>query len=217
MAVDSLMNSQQIIHSEEKCESPTTPKYTFPAELLATLKGIFSQQSHYDFPMHYNLTGQTSGAGALTNNLAWSPGVITYAEYACLQALFSEVKIIQSRVHWTTAFPPSALTSGIATQFALGPNNILNGTSPSGYNLVQRLAESVVFSSHSPGPTGGLTLTKSHRVPSRPYSPTDAPAQITPMAGCVGQWSYAMNIAGTVSVNYFFVAMTNTYRFRSRQ
>jgi surface antigen len=214
-AVASMMNSRTTTSHEHKGGLLLT-EYTYPAELKTMLRSLFSSGKSYDFQLHFSQTGQTSGAGALTNFLAWSPGVTSFLEWSALQSLFDEVKIVATKVIWTSAFAPVAITAGIPTQFALAPDNVTNGSAPAGYNAIQRLAESKVFSSHIPGASGSATMTKKHRPTPRPFASTTTPAVASPPSGCTGQWSYAMNIAGTVSINYMFMTMTNVYRFRSR-
>jgi len=213
-AVNALMNSSTKTTVEVK-GGLFESKISFNAEVLAAMKGMFGSGKVYTFQLHASTPQAASVAGAFLVNFPWSPAVTSYSEYAALAALFDEVKIRSSRLYWSASVG-WGLVAATPMQLALAPDNVTINTAPSSFTAVQRLAESVVFNSNIPQLNGGLTIRKTHKIPSREYCSTATPAVASPPAGCVGQWSCASGNTGTNSFIYAYLAMTNTFAFRSR-
>lgn len=206
--VHGLINSR-ILRSSDTGEV----KCDFPRELLAMGQSLFPAGRTYDFEIHAAGNIASSGAGALAGQIDWNPGVTTFSEWSALAALFNEVKIVRSQLDITSAFGPSS--TAIAVQIMLAPNP--NASTAATYTPVQRLPESEPFHCAWVGKTGTGLLTRKHTIPSgRLYAVTSSPAVQSPPSGCWGVWNYASNIAGTVSINYFFYAMKNVVRLRNR-
>lgn len=206
------MNSR-VITTEEK-GGLSSVNYTYPATLVGILRSAFPATRSYDFQMHLSTAIGTSGGGALLSYVPWSPLATTYVEWSALSALFDEVKLISSHMTWTSV----AASTTIPCQITLAPDYVVNGSVPSSFTTVMRLAESAEFSSHLGASAGGSTtihrLAKPPR--SRPYATTATPATTAPPAGLVGQWSFATSNASTASVAMGQVVLRNVVRLRMR-
>jgi len=211
-AICALLNSQIVSTTEEK-GSITAVRYTYPPSLLTAFRGLFSAQSGYKFMLHSSSTQASIGGGVFLGYLAWTPSA--FSEWSALSALFDECKLLSSHVTWTTAFGPTS--TAIICQVSLAPDFITNGSSPSGFTAVDRLAGSTEFAVHTPGAGGASTLRRRAVVPkSRVYASTASPTSSTVDCGCNGQWSFASNIVTTASINIAFVVLRNVIRFRCR-
>jgi len=163
--------------------------------------------------LHNSSTQASVGGGVFLGYLAWGPS--SFNEWTALSALFDETRLLTSYCTWTTAFGPTS--SAIIVQVCLAPDFVTNGSAPSGFTAVNRLAESEEFAVHTPGPNGSSTLHKLAHVPSRRiYAPTSAPTSSTIDCGWNGQFSFASNIVTTASINIAFVTLRNIARFRCR-
>jgi hypothetical protein len=178
------------------------------------MRGLFRAGKTYDFLLHANGTIATAAiTGTFTGNSAnWSPAVTSFSEWTALAALFDEVVLRSSHFAVTSAFGPTS--TSIIIQVVIAPD--IDTVNPSTFTPIQRIAESEVFHCYNMSTTPGR-FTKVHRIRGRPYATTAIPAGAsgTP-SGCLGQWVFAQNIAGTPSINYFFYTMENVVRLRNR-
>jgi hypothetical protein len=203
------------IPSVETKGSFTTVSFTYPPELLRGMRGLFPATKNYDFMIHSSATVASTSGGVINGLFAWNPSVGSYSEWSALAALFDEVRLLSSHLTWTTAFGPTS--SAIVTQVSLAPDFDSNGSAPSGFTAVSRLAESVEFSVASNlNSTGSSTLKKLVHVPRRPYARTAVAGTSDPPSGCLGQWSWASAIVTTPSINYAFLVVRNIVRLRNR-
>jgi len=211
LAVAALNNNEMVVENKDGVTLPSQ----YPVDVLALAKGMFKSGRVYKFQLHVQTPFAASVAGATAGNFPWSPAVTSYSEYAALTALFDEVKLLSTTIMWTATLG-WGLTSALPVQFALAPDNTLINTIPTGFTAVQRLSESHIFQSNVPQASGGATLKKKHKVPSRSWATTLTPAVVSPPSGCVGQWSWGGSNTGTNSFIYAQIAMTNVFAFRSR-
>lgn len=206
--VHGLMNSRTLRVSETG-----DVKETFPKELVTMGQSLFPAGKTYDFEIHAAANIASSGAGAINGAIDWNPGVSSFSEWNALSALFNECKLVRSQLDITSAFGPAS--TAIVVQVMLAPNP--NASTTGGYTPVQRLAESEPFHCVWVSKNGTGLLTRKFELPKgRLYAVTSSPAIASPPSGLWGVWSFASNIAGTVSTNYFFYAMKNVVRFRNR-
>jgi hypothetical protein len=205
--------NNRVVTTEEK-GGLSSVSCTYPVSLVGILRAAFSASRTYDFQIHNSTAQGTSGAGAILSYMPWSPALITYVEWSALAALFDEVKLLASHMTWTGI----ALSSTIPCQISLAPDYATNGSTPSSFTTVMRLAESAEFSSHLGSSSGGsTTIIRVAKPPrGRPYAPTSAPAGTGPITGCCGQWSFANSTASTASVSIANVVLRNIVRLRMR-
>ncbi len=191
-------------------------RVSYPKELVAAARGLFKANKVYPFEIHAASNLASNGAGSVNQTVSWSPSTTTFAEWTALAALFDEVKLTKAHIDITSAFGPSS--TAIVIQMIIAPDfTTASGSTPS-YTTVQRLAESEVFHcAWMGGPGAPGRLSKTARVPSRDWATTAAPTGASGMiSGCLGHWAFASNIAGTVSINYIFVALRTLVHLRLR-
>jgi hypothetical protein len=212
------MNNRVPVVTESKAGTSLV-SYSFPSELLSSLKGLFPPARPYDFLIHSSATQTSTGGGIVNGAYTWNPSTSSFAEWTALAALFDEVVLVSAQMTWTTAFGPTS--SGIVAQVSVAPDFVSDATPPSGFTAVTRLAGSSEFNiSTGLGSGGSTTIRFSTKLPrDRPYAATSTPSPpVTsgPPAGCRGQWSWASNIVTTPSINYAFQVLRNHVRLRMR-
>jgi hypothetical protein len=212
-AVNMLQNNA-VLTTEVKGERSLT-SVSYPRELVQAARGLFKAGKQYSFEIHASSNLASNGAGSLNQTISWSPSTTTFAEWSALAALFDEVKLSKAHIDITSAFGPTS--TAIIVQMIVAPDaTTISGSTPS-YTVVQRIAESEVFHCYQMARATPGRFEKTFRVPSRDWATTAAPAGASGMiAGCLGHWAFASNIAGTVSINYIFVALRHLVHLRLR-
>jgi len=213
-AVRSLQNNEMKTYVEEGRFGTPKLSITYPPELVAGMRGLFSSSRTYDFQLHASGTIASTGGGVINTRISWDSSVVSYAEWTALAALFDEVKGITAQVDITSAFGPTS--TAIITQIMIAPDRDgVSGSAPT-YTVTQRLAESEPFHIYLMAGKPGV-FTKVHKIGSRPFATTAVPggASGTP-AGMIGQFSVASNIVTTATINCLFWALKTRARFRNR-
>lgn len=212
-AIDSLMNCR--ITKSETDGKITTVSYTYPPELIKVFRGLFGGSNSYRFMIHSSSPQAADVAGAIKGAYSWNPATATYAEWSALSALFDEVAMISSELTWTANVVPTSTT--IPAQISIAPDFVNDGTAPTGFTAVNRLAGSQEFGYLANLNSNGSSTIKFHvRTVNRLYASTATPSSATPPAGCRGQWSWASSNAVNASVIYAQTTIRNIVNLRCR-
>jgi len=144
-----------------------------------------------------------------------SPSITNSSEYSTMQALFTEVRLLQA----TMTFVARVAFTGAVVNDALyiGTNMLFNNTTfttPASINDVQNLTRMIVIQTYQQRPFR-------YRMPVPPgleftSITADSPALVSPWAGSPGcVVVYGTNLS--ITENYFSVHVEATYELRGRQ
>jgi len=194
-------------------ESKGVSAITYPPELVGTMRGMFPAGRSYAFQIHGSATLQATGGGVISFAFPFSPLVSSFSEWTALAALFDEVRLIRSKMTWTSGLTNASTT--IPTQVCVAPDLIANTAVTPSFTAVQRLAESREIGL-GPFMEHGMNAHFAVRIPGRIYATTAAPATTSPPAGCVGAWVWASAVVTTASAYYGFISVRNVVKLRMR-
>jgi len=219
-AIRALRNNETKITCEEKGlngKMVSETKITYPAELVAALRGTFGAGRTYEFQLHQVGTNASSSGGATLNFQAISPTVASYGEWTALQALFDEGKAVSSRIDYCTLSPgPSATNPNTDIVISFDEQNL--NTVPSSYLAVYRLAGSYTFVNQL-GDRGSGKVSRSVKFQSRGWCDTatsSPPYSVSPMGGFIGCWVWANSGLFASSIAVATISSITVGKFRCR-
>jgi hypothetical protein len=190
-AVDALRNNETRVVSETKGlagKMTMETKVSYPAELLAAMRGLFPASREYEFQMHYVTTQTSSAGGSLLGSETINPAVTSFAEWSALSSLFDEVKAVSTSMRFCSLIFPTAALPPLTMVMAFD-ETLIASSAPASFLSVFRLAESKSWSLDH-GDSGSGCHTQVRKCTSRSWCITATPVSTSPIGGMSGAWVF---------------------------
>jgi hypothetical protein len=160
-------------------------------------------------------------SGVLTQTIAISPTVVSYAEWPALSALFDECKLVRSACTLRPLAGSNGQNMSLTTVAILQTNDVIMGpnhnnisTAPASYAAVARLADSEHVA-RTVGDRGAESIYLWPH-PELDWATTLVPTVASPPAGVLGSFDISSAAGVSGAQTYYNVVLRTSVVFRNR-